>query len=127
MNQKADGFFNIKYIGYCLSQLPPEEVKSSFEDFVNYAKFQLCIDRNVLFHDPVWDRYNEEQILVEYYASVFSKDKEQRGRFEAQLQGEYTDIYDWFDKKIEENRKEMEATLGGTEDKLSFSPEQLGE
>ena len=80
-----DRFLPIKYMGYCMSQMPPEEAKTSFEDFVTYAKFQLSVDKHVLMEDPDWDKYTDEAILVEYFANMFLKSKEERERFEATL------------------------------------------
>lgn len=126
-NNKQDRFLNLKYMGFCMSQLPPDEAGTSFEDFVRYAKFQLSMDKHVLMEDPIWDKYTEEQILVEYYANVFSKSKDERERFEVQLTGQDPDIHAWFDKMIEQNQKEMAEQLGSQEESINYKPDTLGE
>lgn len=122
-----DQFFRFKYMGYCLSQLPPEEASSTFEDFVRYAKFQLSLEKHVLMEDAIWDKYNEEQILVEYFALNFAKSKEERERFETQMAGQDPDINKWFDQQIAKNQEEMAERLGAHEEQVKYVPETLGE
>ena len=127
MLRDVSGLFRLEYMAFCMSQMPPEGVKQSFEDYVQFAKFQLSVDKHVLMEDPIWDKYTDEQILIEYMAGLFSKNPEKVKEFEMKLTGKDTDIYDWFDKKIEENQKEMSEKLEEMEDTVSFSPESLGE
>lgn len=124
---KVDRFLPLKYMGYCMSQLPPEDVESTFEDFVRFAKFQLSLDKHVLMEDKIWEKYTDEEILVEYYANLFSKSKEERERFETQLAGSDPDVNEWFDKMIEKNQAEMAEEASKYEDKVSFVPESLGD
>lgn len=127
MKPSEDKLFKIKYMGFCMAQMPPEDVASDFADFVRYAKFQLSVDKCVLMEDPMWDKYTDEQILVEYFANLFMKSKEERERFEGQFKGEDPDLYDWFDRKIAENKKELEAKAADLEDSVSFKPDSLGD
>lgn len=122
-----DKFLTLKYMGFCMSQLPPDEAGTSFEDFVRYAKFQLSVDKHRLMEDEVWEKYTEEQILVEYFANVFSKSKEERERFEIQLSGSDPDINNWFDKMIEQNQQEISEKLKAQEEQVKYVPESLGE
>lgn len=114
-------------MGYCLSQLPPEGIKATYEDFLRYAKFQLSVDKHLLIEDPIWDKYSDEQLLVEYYANMYSKSKAERDRFESLLLGDNPDLHEWFDKKIKQNKEEMEAKAAKLEDQVRFSPDTLGD
>jgi hypothetical protein len=127
MSENADKFFNLKYIAYCWAQLPPEGTDSTFEDFVKYAKFNLSVDKHVLMEDPIWDKYNDEQILVEYFANLFIKSKGERERFEAQFAGSDPDFNDWSDQQIAKNQEEMAEKAASLEDSIKFVPETLGE
>jgi hypothetical protein len=127
VSNPPDRTHNIKFAAYCMSQLPPEGVETSFDDFVRYAKFQLCFDKHVLMEDSIWDKYTDEQILVEYYANLFSKSRDERTRFEDQLKGFDSDIYAWFDAQIKKNQEEMAEKAKGLEDKVKFVPETIGE
>lgn len=124
---QRDSHFRLKYIGYCLSQLPPDEAETTLDDFVQHAKFQLCVEKRVLMEDAIWDKYTDEQILVEYYGMLFSKSKEERTRFEAQMGGDDPDLHGWFDKMIEQNKVEMEAKASKLPDSVKFIPPALGE
>lgn len=126
MSQKLDRFFRIKYVAYCQSQLPPEGVDITFEDFVNHAKFQLSVDKCVLLEDPIWQKYTDEMILVEYYGNLYSKSKDARNSFEALLRGEDTSLHNWFDDQIAKNQEELKAKAEKFEDKIEFVPETVG-
>lgn len=129
MSQNKDRFFRLKYMGYCMSQLPPEGIESTLEDFLEYARFQLCKVSNRLMKDPIWDTYSDEEILVEYYATLYANNKEERTRIEAVFAGQNQDVVDWFDEMIEKNQAEIKAykeKLEETEE-ISFSPTTLGE
>ena len=113
---------NLKYIGYCLAMMPPEEAEPSYEDFVEYAKFQLCDNYKVLRKDPVWDTYTDEEILIEYYALMYKNNEEVRKDFEIILSGKDPDVYDWFDDQIKKNQEELGSKVG---EDISFSPDDL--
>ena len=76
MHQKHDSFRTLKYIGYCLSQLPPDPKTRSYEDYVNHAKYRLSVERGLLLKDPIWEKYTDEEVLIEHFALIFDKDKE---------------------------------------------------
>lgn len=46
------------------------------EDFVEYAKYYICETRGLLFLDPIWDRYTQEDILTEYFTIRVREDEE---------------------------------------------------
>ena len=125
-----DPLLALKHIGYCWSQTPPSEDGSvSYEDFVAHAKFSLCRLTHTLMKDPIWESYTIEEILVEFYAHIFSLNKDERIQFEATLQGSNPDIYDWLDKMVEKNQEETNQKIKemGLEDSLSFTPKSLGD
>jgi hypothetical protein len=109
-NKEGDQFHRLKFIAYCYSQTSPLE-GTTFEEFVQFAKFKLCELRGYLMNDPVWDRYADEAILVEYYATQFERNKEMRDAFEAKITGQSTDVEDtisWMERQKAENQKEIE-------------------
>jgi hypothetical protein len=122
-----DIFYNLKYIGYCWAVLPPQDVDFDFNDFVRYCKFQLCKTTNTLMLDPIWDKYEDEEIIAEYYAHVFSNSDKEREKFEGTLKGFSDDIFDWFDQQIEKNQKELKSKADELEEDVSFTPDVMGE
>lgn len=127
MNSSDDRFFGLKYIGFCLSSLPPEESIIEFVDFVNFCKFQLCKINHKLMLDPIWELYNEEDILAEYYAHLFASSKEEKDRFEGNLKGMDDTLYDWFDEQIAKNKIELEAKSKNLEEVIEFDPNTMGD
>lgn len=127
--RENDQFYKLKYMAYCMSQLPPEGAGSNFADFLNYAKFQLCVEKNVLMEDSIWDKYTDEALLVEFFATIFAKSKEKRQEFEQTLKGLSTvdDFNTWADRMIEKNRIELEEKAKEFEDSVNFKPEALGD
>lgn len=124
-----DPLFNLKYMGYCMANMPPEQdgVKPTLSDFVIYAKFYLSFKKNVLMEDEIWDKYTDEQIMVEYFANLFSENKEEREKFETGFTGNDTELMDWFDKQIADNQKEVEAFADKIQDQVKFVPDAMGE
>lgn len=84
---KSDPLKRIKHVAYCLAFKPPFAENYTLGDLIRHAKFRLSLDKKVLLHDPIWESYTDEQILVEYYAVEFANDKDQKIEFEASLNG----------------------------------------
>lgn len=84
---RIDILKRIKHIAYCLAFKPPLEDRYTFADLLRHAKFRLSLEKKVLLNDPIWDQYTDEQILVEYYAIVFTNSSEEKTHFEASLSG----------------------------------------
>lgn len=129
---KTDRFFRLKYMGYCMSQMPPEEATIEFDDFVKFAKFQLCRASKRLMKDPIWEDYSDEEILIEYYAILYDKSQEEKAKLEAEFSGvESTSFDDWANSMIDKNKdanKEFKKTLEKMEeDELSYKPDIVGE
>lgn len=135
-NQKAknpkpkDKLQRVKFVAYCRSNTPPGET-TKLDDLVDFAKFYLCAHAKKLWKDPIWDSYTDEEILVEYFSLLFFKDEVARKEFEVAIDAGASvygqDIYDWLDRKVAENQKEMNAQLDEMEDHISFKPDVLGE
>lgn len=126
---RLKGIDRLRYIGYCISQMPPKNVSTNLGDFVEYAKFHLSQEKHVLLKDQIWDRYSDEDVLVEYFASVFSKNENARKEFELLINaGDFSmeSFADWADSEIVKNEKEMLSKTKKLEEKISFSPETLG-
>lgn len=119
-----DIFHRLKYIGYCRSHLPPEEVGTDYNDFVDHAKAFLCSKTNRLFKDPIWDKYTAEEVLVEYFTYQM-QNEQKRVEFEKELlnvKGE--DIDDWL---VAQSSKSKPVEPIELEDKIEFTPDSLGE
>lgn len=112
-----------------MSQLPPEETPIVLEDFVKFAKFRLSSEKRVLLKDPIWEQYSDEEILIEYFALLFEKDKNEREKFAAPFRAKgkpHEDFADWADRMIGESEKKMIEAAKTTEDSISFSPDTIG-
>lgn len=120
--QKPDLLRRAKHVGYCWSHMPPED-DTKFEDFVEYARFQLCMRTHRLMQDPIWENYSDIQILAEYFGWMYSESKEQRDKIEHEI-GMNEDMYDWFDRMIEENKEELKQKAEALED-INFDPSSV--
>ena len=119
-----DSLFRIKHIAYCLSQTPLEEC--TFEDLVQFAKFQLCTMTKRLMKDPIWDSYTPEEVLVEYQAHLFQLKPDVLKDFELQMaHGEVLDFNAWADLQIKMDEEEKRIQLGNQEDRVTFSPDDV--
>lgn len=104
-----DPLLRLKFMGYCMGCTPPDQEGVEFDDFVRWAKFQLATHKGYLMEDPIWDKYTDEQILVEYYAMTYTIDKQLRSEFEAVLKGVDQGDLDWIEDQIRKNKAEVEA------------------
>lgn len=125
--KEFDRLQNLKFKGYCWANTPPGE-DTTLEDLVSFAKFYLCKELSRLWKDEIWNDYTDEEILIEYFAHLFSKDKTAKQEFEVELNaGEDVygeDVYDWLDRMIAKNQEEMREKLDKLPEKISFSPER---
>lgn len=127
--EKRDSRFDrLKFVAYCKSNLPPEGVELTYEDFLEYAKFQLSLEKGVLLKDPIWEKYTDEELLVEYYANLFEKNESAKKEFETVLAGVQGDdgFEEWADKQIASSKPE-EPKDEEDEESFEFVPEEPGE
>jgi hypothetical protein len=119
-----DPFLNIKHMGYSMAVLPDNP--TSINDFVRFAKFQICKERGFLYFDPIWDKYTDEQVLVEYYGIIYDKDENRRNEFLVTISRKNSEVddIDWMDQEIEKNQKDVEKLK---KEGFDFSPDMLGE
>jgi len=122
LKKMSSEYLKLKHIGYCWAKLPPDNQDVTFEDYVNYAKFQLCSHNHILMKDPVWEDYREEEILVEYYALLFQKNPKQAEDFLKEVNGITASDYDWILEQAEDEEKQL-----GDGEEVSFKPEELGD
>lgn len=124
--KQVDPLISLKYIAYCRAFTPPGE-DTSREEFVEFAKFFLCKQTRRLWKDPIWDDYTEEEILIEYFAHLFSTNAQAKSEFEVKafsgsdIYGE--DVFEWLDRMVKENQEDMAKKLDALPEKVSFSPE----
>lgn len=119
--KQPDIMLRLKHIAYCRSQTPISGM--GLKDFVNYAKFQLCLITKRLEKDPVWDTYTQEEILIEFFAHKFNVDKNFVTEFELSMAtGEVLDFSDWADLQMKREQEAKEAKLKDLEDNISFNP-----
>jgi len=85
--------------------------EGGLKEFINFAKFQVSLEKKILFWDPVWDFYTDEQILIEYYAVLMDKSEEFKNECEKRFSGEffegtaYEEAVDWMEKEILKNQE----------------------
>lgn len=103
-----DPLFNLQTIAYFRHALPDNEDITP-EMFRDYAKWQVCKVRNVLFNDPVWDTYTEEEILIEYFTIVFDQNEERSKEFAQRIIKPDESLFDWFEA-MEKNIKSQLVT-----------------
>lgn len=123
-----DPLHNLKYIGYCAAFMPPG--KALLPEFVIYAKTYLCIKNRVLFKDVIWDTYGDEEIMVEYFAHIFSSDSRKKEEFEGLIgasKSEYDEFVEFANKGIVDNVGELEDKAKEMDESISFSPNTLGD
>lgn len=123
--KRRDPYRNLKWLGYKLATI---EQAKTLAEYVEYAKFQLCVKNNRLMKDPIWDTYTNEEILLEFYAHQFEVSKEFRIRFEQELGANSQDVDDfaaWADKQMAKDATEREKLMGEAEDKVRFSPNDV--
>lgn len=96
-NNDEDPFFGLKYIAYCRSHLPDLDDFGESE-LIDFAKWQICKVKSVLFNDPIWENYTKEEILVEYFAIRFDESKELLEEFKSKLVHADKEVYDLFER-----------------------------
>lgn len=96
------------------------------EDFVNFCRFQIALEKGMLFHDPIWNTLSEEEIIVEYQALLFAKRKEELAAFESQKAGdEAEDEIDWLEAQVAKNQAPTKAYNEEESDEFEFTPQDL--
>ena len=129
-NKEVDPFLKLKHIAYCIASPPFKTNDASLEAFVKYARHQICVTKNILYFDPIWDSYSDEQVLVEYYALRFEKDKDFLEQFEVEVinDGKMEDDIDWMEKEIAKNKTNVEEynKIKDEIEEFEDTPDSLG-
>ena len=117
-----DPFFGLKYIAWCRTTVKGEVLTE--EHLIDYAKWQLCKSRNLLFNDPIFKEYTKEEILVEFFSIKFDEDEKLKEAFKLEMQGVNKSDLDWFEKmeKLYQEKAEEETKSSLGEDAL---PEEI--
>ena len=115
---------NIKYAAYCKAMLPPKEEDVSYEDLVEFALFQLSVEKHLPLKHKIWKDYADEEILLEYYAVLFLKNEDVRERFLAEISGSPKEI-DLLNKLQELERVKMENLKESKMDKEEELPDVI--
>lgn len=127
-----DPFLRLKHIAYHMACPSPGE-DTGLEEFVQFAKFQISLDKGILFWDKVWEDYTDEQILTEYYAILMSKDKKFKQECELLFHEDmfsgdrFEEDIAWMDEMIQQNQEEMGNKKEEESDEFDETPESLGE
>ncbi len=120
MTKNVDPFLILKNVGFLRSQLPGKDSGITSFDYIAYARHHLCNKRNVLFLDPIWDRYSNEDILVEFFATQFDENEEFRNEFFKQLNDGKSEEENWFRTMEEKYKKareeEVKVAMGGKDE-----------
>ena len=110
--KQPDVWFRMKYMGYCLANMPADESKWELSDFYRMARFRLAEKWGVSLKDPIFDRYERpEELVVEYFAHRCMNEDEFNNSIKLKAQGkpaDYDDNVDWMESEVEENKKAIE-------------------
>ena len=118
-------FFNLQYMGYFLAGKDIDREDISLEDFAEIAKFYICREYGILMKDPIWDNYDHHaEVIKEYYAILYSKDKAAKEYFEASMDGIDLEDVDWMEEAISKNQEILKAREKELEDEITFDPEE---
>jgi hypothetical protein len=104
--KEIDPFFGLKLIAYYRTGLPVNEEDLDEEAMVQFAKWQICKIKNVLFNDPVWDNYTDPEILIEFFAIKFDENEKLRDEFQAGLVTAKKADVDWMLRQEEKLLKQ---------------------
>lgn len=126
LEKGKDPFIRLKHIAFQMAN--PSETGLNL--FVNFARFQLSLEKGILFWDSKFDEYTDEQILIEYYAILMSKSEEFRQECEILFTegvfagSQYEDDVSWMEKMVEQNQRER-----AEQEPMEFddTPKTLGE
>lgn len=124
-SKSKDPFSKLMQMAYSRITLPDNP---KLEDYARVAKGYLCNKTNTLWEDPKWDRYNDEDLLVEWFSYMMKENEEVKIRFEADHDLEVAGVEDfasWADAQIEASKEELEAKKGDLEDNITFKPEDV--
>lgn len=129
--KKRDILLPLKFKGYCMSEgKHPEDEGMSLSDFARYAKFQLCEERKVLTKDPIWDTYTDEELIIEYFAILCSKDEGLKKEFEGIFSGTLTESdYEWMERMAAQEEKAIDDMKDSEEENedFEFDPSKDGD
>jgi len=95
-------------------------------DYVRVAKRYLCDKTNTLWLDSKWERYTDEDLLVEWFTYILRDNEEQKTRFEVDHGVEVSGVEDfdsWANAQIQENKETLDAKKAELEDNITFKPE----
>ena len=105
----VDSFLGLKHIAYCRTGIPNTIKDYDLAILLDFAKWQICKTRNVLWNDPVWDNYTADEILIEFFAIGFDLNPKSREAFERTLLKPKEADYAWFDRMEKQAREEAKA------------------
>ena len=107
--EDKDPFFALKYIAYLRTGQTVNEDDLDMETIAQFAKWQICKVRNVLWNDPIWDSYTTEELMVEFFAIKFDESEDLRNEFEAKIVTAKKEDLDWLERM---ERKDRESKQG---------------
>lgn len=117
-----DKLINLKHIGYTRAFMGIDN-DISLPVFIDACKTYICARQKILFNDPIWERYSDEEIIVEYYSYLFIDNKSEREKFESSVDAASgSDTYDWLTSKVDELEAESEKKVNELPDRISFNP-----
>lgn len=108
-SKSHDPFKVLKYIAYLRTGFPASNEDLDEETLINYAKWQICSARSILWLDPIWDAYTPQEILIEFFAIKFDESAELRQEFERDIVEVKAVDLSWFDEMEAKYRKAKPA------------------
>jgi hypothetical protein len=118
-----DPLFGLKYIAYLRTTLPKDSDSLDNDTIVSFAKWQVCKSRNILWNDPIWESYTQQEILIEFFAIRFDEDEKLRTAFEAGLVSASKSDMDWL---LQDELKEKDSKISSvTNESSPENPEEF--
>lgn len=73
-----------------------------WEELIDLFKSTLCYKKRILTKDPIWDSYTEEEIIIEYFETLFHENYKFADKFKLEYFYKQTgvDFADWTDKEL---------------------------
>lgn len=112
-------WLGLKLIAAYRVKLPEEGVTDAI--LLDFAKWQICKSRNIMFRDPIWDDYTEEEILIEFFGIMYDENEELLTEFINKIQEVDASTLNFFDRMEAEHQAKMLADQEAGQDEFEES------
>lgn len=113
---KDEPWLGLKLIAAYRVKLPEEDVTDAI--LLDFAKWQICKSRNIMFRDPIWDDYTEEEVLIEFFGIMYDENEDLLTEFLSKIQEVDNTTLDWFERMETEHQAKMLADQEAGQDEF---------